>query len=112
MGKKDNLVAGIMTTLIILIFLLTTYFCLYIFGIIEVPDNLSLVSLINAKTEKVIAVNPIEDLIITEENIDDWINANTKSDVDEEDKEPGCSGTGHGDGLLPHGRDRRRLRRG
>lgn len=88
MGKKDNLVAGIMTTLIILIFLLTTYFCLDIFGIIEVPDNLSLVSLINAKTEKVIAVNPIEDLIITEENIDDWINANTKSDVDEEDKEP------------------------
>lgn len=78
MGKKDNLVAGIMTTLIILIFLLTTYFCLDIFGIIDVPDNLSLVKLMSSKTEETISVKPIDDLIITEENIDEWINSNTE----------------------------------
>lgn len=91
MGKKDNLVAGIMTTLIILIFILTTYFCLEIFGIINVPDSLSLVKLISSKTEETIAVKPIDDLIITEENIDEWINSNTEDNFEEEtniSKEP------------------------
>lgn len=78
MGKKDNLVAGIMTTLIILIFLLTTYFCLDIFGIIDVPDNLSLAKMLGSRSEEAVAVKPIEDLIITEENIDEWLNENTE----------------------------------
>ena len=78
MGKKDNLVAGIMTTFIIIIFLVTTYFCLDIFGIIEVPDNLSLVKFLGTKTEEVVASKPIDELVITEETIDKWINENTE----------------------------------
>ena len=78
MGKKDNLVAGIMTTLIILIFLLTTYFCLDIFGVIDVPDNLSLAKILGSRSEEMVAVKPIEDLIITEENIDEWLNESTE----------------------------------
>lgn len=87
MGRKDNLVAGIMTTLIIVIFLLTTYFCLDIFGIINVPESISLVKLLGSKTEETISIKPIDDLIITEENIDEWINSNTENDekIDEEE---------------------------
>lgn len=86
MGKKDNLVAGIMVTLIILIFLLTTYFCLDIFGIIDVPDNLSLAKILGSRSEETVAVKPIEDLIITEENIDEWINENTNIENNEDSK--------------------------
>ena len=85
MGKKDNLAAGILTTLIILIFLLTTYFCLDIFGIIEVPASLSLVKLISSRTEETVAIRPVDDLVITEENIDEWINSNTETDPEEEE---------------------------
>lgn len=77
MGKKDNLAASIMTALIILIFLLTIYFCLDIFGIIDVPENLSLAKILGSRSEATVAVKPIEDLIITEENIDEWLNENT-----------------------------------
>lgn len=80
MGKKDNLVAGIMFTLIIMIFILTTYFCLDIFGIIEVPEYLSLAKKLGAKTEEVVASKPIDELIITEENIDEWLNQNTQEE--------------------------------
>ena len=78
MGKNDNLVAGFMTASIIIIFLATAYFCLDIFGIIEVPENLSLVRLLSTQTEEVVASKPIDELIITEETIDKWINENTE----------------------------------
>ena len=56
MGKNDNLVAGFMTASIIIIFLATAYFCLDIFGIIEVPENLSLVRLLSTQTEEVVVL--------------------------------------------------------
>ena len=70
----------------LLIFLLTTYFCLDIFGIIDVPENLSLAKILGSRSEATVAVKPIEDLIITEENIDEWLNENTNI-VNNEDSE-------------------------
>jgi len=90
MGRKDNLAAGIMTTIIICIFLVTTYFCLDIFGIIDVPDNLSLVQLLASHSEETMAIKPIDELVITEDNIDEWINKNTESSSEEpiDEEEP------------------------
>lgn len=77
MGRKDNLVTGILVFLMLLIFLVTVYFCLDIFGIIEVPEKFSLASFLGTRVSELsVAVN-LEDLI-TEENIDDWMNAKPK----------------------------------
>lgn len=77
MGRKDNLITGILVFLMLLIFLITVYFCLDIFGIIEVPEKYSLASFLgNRVSELSVAVN-LDDLI-TEENIDEWMNARTK----------------------------------
>lgn len=77
MGRKDNLIAGILVFLMILIFLVTTYFCLDLFGIIEVPEKYSLARLMGTKVSEIsVAVN-LDDLI-TEENIDEWMNAKPK----------------------------------
>lgn len=77
MGRKDNLVTGILVFLMILIFLITVYFCLDIFGIIEVPEKYSLASFLGNRVSEIsVAVN-LDDLI-TEENIDEWINAKPK----------------------------------
>lgn len=77
MGRKDNLVGGILGFLIILIFLVTVYFCLDIFGIITVPEKYSIASFLGARvSEFSVAVDLGE--TITEDTIDEWINAKPK----------------------------------
>lgn len=77
MGRKDNLVTGFLGILILLIFLVTTYFCLDIFGIIEVPEKYSLARILGTKTSEISAAVNLED-VITNETIDEWINAKSK----------------------------------
>ena len=87
MGKKDNLAAGIMTVLIILIFLLTTYFCLDIFGIIDVPENLIkegrkffIVKLHGDKVEKMFRMTNFQ----SDEGIQRFITKLRKMGIDDE----------------------------
>lgn len=77
MGKKDNILTGFLGILILLIFLITVYFCLDIFGIIEVPEKYSIARLLGTKVSEIsVAVNLEE--VITNETIDEWINAKPK----------------------------------
>lgn len=85
MGKRDNLAAGLMTVFIIIILLVTAYFCVDIFGIVDVPQSISLTRFFGKTTEEVIASKPVDELVVTEENIDEWINNTIK---DEEEKNP------------------------
>ena len=77
MGRRDDLITVLLVFFMILIFGVTVYFCLDMFGIIEVPDKYSIVSLLgNRVSDLSVAVN-MEDTI-TEDNIDEWINVKTK----------------------------------
>lgn len=73
MGKKDNLVATFLGFLIICIFSITIYFCLDIFGIIEVPEKYSLTQFFRTSITDVSVATSLED-IINKENIDEFIN--------------------------------------
>lgn len=87
MGRNDNLRAGLMTAFIIIIFLLTVYFCLDIFKIIDVPDSISLAKLLSQTTEEVVATKPIDEFVVTDENIDQWINNEPQDDEEPIDEE-------------------------
>ena len=50
-NKKDNFITTLLALIMIIIFLLTVYFCLDVFGIIEVPSKYSLASLFYSKIE-------------------------------------------------------------
>ncbi len=84
MGKRDNLAAGLMTVFIITILLLTAYFCVDIFGIIDVPKNLSLTRFFVNTSEEIIATRPVDELVVTQDNIDEWINGSTSTDNENE----------------------------
>lgn len=73
MGRRDNFVSVILCFLILLIFSVTIYFCLDIFGIINVPENLSLAKFFGTTITDISVAIPMEEQI-TEETIDDWIN--------------------------------------
>ncbi|MBR3696806.1 MAG: hypothetical protein IKM97_00810 [Clostridia bacterium] len=77
MERKDNLVTGILIFSMILILLLTTYFCLDIFGIISVPQKYSIAYFLGNKVSEISVAVDLEE-IVTEDNIDEWINARTK----------------------------------
>ena len=50
-NKGENFITGVLMLAIVIIFSITTYFCLDIFEIIEVPEKYSLVSLLGSKIE-------------------------------------------------------------
>lgn len=77
MRKNDNLVTAILGVLIIGIFAVTVYFCLDIFGIIEVPKQYSLTNFFSTQITDLSMATPIEE-IINKENIDEWINSGTE----------------------------------
>lgn len=66
--KKDNFITSFLVFIMIIIFLLTVYFCLDVFGIIEVPSKYSLASLFYSKIEVIASGEGItEDLLQTKE---------------------------------------------
>lgn len=77
MEKKGNLLTSILLILIILIFFAIVYFCLDIFGIIDVPEIYSIANFIGTKTSEISEAVNLEE-VITNETIDDWINKKTK----------------------------------
>lgn len=88
MGKKDNLAAGLMTAFIIIILLLTAYFCVDIFGIVDIPKSISLTRFFGNTTEEIIAPRPVDEFQVTEDNIDEWINDNKHDDEEPPEEEP------------------------
>ena len=77
MRKKDNFLTLILSFLIIFVFLITVYFCLDIFGIIDVPDKFSIASFLGNKFSDLYANADLEE-VITNDTIDEWINAKPK----------------------------------
>lgn len=62
-NKGENFVTGILIVAIIIIFSVTTYFCLDIFGIIVVPEQYSLVNLLGSKIELSTVAESLENII-------------------------------------------------
>lgn len=89
MGKKDNLVTGILSTLILAIFMLTIFFCLDLFGIINVPDEYSLVRILSSVFVTSSSTIEVYEEQVTEDTIDDWMNSDDTTDeiVEEEPEE-------------------------
>ena len=77
MGRNDNFITGILVFLMILIFGVTVYFCLDIFGIIEVPEQYSIATFLGTRVSE-LSVAVAMDETITDETIDEWINAKRK----------------------------------
>lgn len=69
MRKKDNFLTLILSFLIIFVFLITVYFCLDIFGIIDVPDKFSIASFLGNKFSDLYANADLEE-VITNDTID------------------------------------------
>ena len=69
MGKNrgENFVTAVLMVAIIVIFSVTTYFCLDIFEIIDVPEKYSLVSLLGSKIELSTVAESIEEVLPEEE---------------------------------------------
>ena len=81
MRRKSNFISNILGFLIILIFFVTIYFCLDIFGIISVPEKYSLTTylapFIGMEVSELSVSADLEG-IVTEDTIDEWINAKPK----------------------------------
>lgn len=77
MGRKDNLLTGILVFIMFLIFLVTVYFCLDIFDIIDVPEQYSISNFLGTKVSEISAGINFDEQI-TNETIDEWINARPK----------------------------------
>lgn len=80
MGRNDDLVSRILSSIILCIFFIVVYFCLDIFNIIEVPKKYSLTRLFGADIKGALeglAVEPI----VNEINIDTWINQKETEDI-------------------------------
>ncbi len=88
MGKKDNLAAGLMTAFIIIILLLTAYFCVDIFGIVDIPKSISLTRFFGNTTEEIISPRPVDEFQVTQDNIDEWINDNKDDEEEPSEEEP------------------------
>ena len=88
MGKKDNLAAGLMTAFIIIIPLLTAYFCVDIFGIVDIPKSISLTRFFGNTTEEIISPRPVDEFQVTQDNIDEWINDNKDDEEEPSEEEP------------------------
>lgn len=81
MRRKSNFISNILGFLIILIFLVTIYFCLDIFGIISVPEKYSLTTylapFLGMEVSELSVSADLEEMV-TEDTIDEWINAKPK----------------------------------
>lgn len=73
MGRNDNLVSAILSFFIVCIFLATFYFCLDVFGIIEVPEQYSIAQFFATQNLNIYEAQPIQ-AIVDKDNIDDWMN--------------------------------------
>lgn len=62
-NRGENFVTTILMLAIVVIFSITTYFCLDIFEIINVPEQYSLVSLLGSKIELSTVAESIEDIV-------------------------------------------------
>lgn len=68
-NRGENVVTTILMLAIVVIFSITTYFCLDIFEIIDVPEQYSLVSLLGSKIELSTVAESIEDIVPDEGTI-------------------------------------------
>jgi len=71
--NRGNFGTIVLSLMIILIFSLTTYFCLDIFQIIEVPEKYSISRWINLTSEELIAIDAIEKIIPNADDIEESI---------------------------------------
>lgn len=63
MRNKGNFTTVLLSLAIILIFLITIYFCLDIFEIIEIPEEYSISKIFSSKVEEIVPAGPIENII-------------------------------------------------
>ena len=63
-NKKDNFITTLLSLIMVIIFLLTVYFCLDVFGIIQVPSKYSLASLFYSQIEVIASGESITDIIL------------------------------------------------
>ena len=77
MRTNENLLTIILSYLIIFIFLITVYFCLDIFGIIDVPEKYSIACFLGSRVSKLSVAVDLDE-IVTKDNIDEWINVRHK----------------------------------
>lgn len=82
----ENFIVFIIKIIMIIIFLGTVYFCLDVFGIIQVPEQYSLASLLYSKIEVFASVEDLSNILPTDEN-------NRKVVVVESEENEGNSGT-------------------
>ncbi len=68
-NRGENFITTILMLAIVVIFSITTYFCLDIFEIIDVPEQYSLVSLLGSKIELSTVAESIEDIVPDEGTI-------------------------------------------
>ena len=67
-NKKCNFITSILLLIMIIIFLLTVYFCLDVFGIINVPKKYSIASILYSQIEGIASgENLLENIISTGE---------------------------------------------
>lgn len=81
-NRGENFVTTILMIAIVVIFSITTYFCLDIFEIINVPEQYSLVSLLGSKIELSTVAENIEDIVPDEGTIKKKIIVSTENKTD------------------------------
>ena len=81
-NRGENFVTTILMLAIVVIFSITTYFCLDIFEIIDVPEQYSLVSLLGSKIELSTVAENIEDIVPDEGTIKKKIIVSTENKTD------------------------------
>lgn len=63
-NRKDNFITTLLSLIMVVIFLLTVYFCLDVFGIVQVPSKYSLASLFYSQIEVIASGESITDTIL------------------------------------------------
>lgn len=81
-NRGENFITTILMLAIVVIFSITTYFCLDIFEIIDVPEQYSLVSLLGSKIELSTVAESIEDIVPDEGTIKKKIIVSTENKTD------------------------------
>lgn len=81
-NRGENFVTTILMLAIVVIFSITTYFCLDIFEIINVPEQYSLVTLLGSKIELSTVAENIEDIVPDEGTIKKKIIVSTENKTD------------------------------
>lgn len=81
-NRGENFITTILMLAIVVIFSITTYFCLDIFEIINVPEQYSLVSLLGSKIELSTVAENIENIVPDEGTIKKKIIVSTENKTD------------------------------